>query len=65
MKQTTIDLSKFNGLNELSFEQLNAIEGGSFWYDAAYLIGTTAKVIWTFAQDAIEYQHSLPANLKK
>jgi hypothetical protein len=53
------------GLSELSFDQAQSIDGGSFWYDAAYLIGATAKVIWTFSKDAVEYQHSLPANLKK
>lgn len=65
MTKTTIDLSRFDGLKELSLDQLQSIEGGSFWYDAAYFIGATAKAIWTFTQDAVEYQSSLPANLKK
>lgn len=65
MKQTTIDLSRFDGIYELSFDQLQSIEGGSFWYDVSYLIGATAKAIYTFSTEAMEYQHSLPANLKK
>ncbi len=61
----TFDLSKYEGLSELSFDQALIVEGGSFWYDAAYLIGATAHAIWEFSKQAVEYQHSLPANLKK
>jgi bacteriocin-like protein len=71
MKQTAIDVSRFEGMSELSIEQLQCIEGGgpspetSFWYDLPYLAGATLKAAWTFAKSAVEYQHSLPANLKK
>jgi hypothetical protein len=70
MKQTAIEVSGFEGLSELSLEQLQCIEGGvdegtSFWYDVFYTIGATAKGIVTFAKTAMDYQSSLPANLKK
>ena len=55
MKQTTIDVLRFEGMSELSMEQLQSIEGGvdegtSFWYDVFYTIGATAKGIVTFAK---------------
>ncbi|MCF1715263.1 hypothetical protein L0U88_11555 [Flavihumibacter sp. RY-1] len=70
MKQTAIDVSRFEGMSELSMEQLQCIEGGidegtSFWYDVFYTIGATAKGIITFAKTAMDYQSSLPPNLKK
>lgn len=66
MKNQTIDLSNFRGLQELSFDQMQSIDGGGeFWDNVAYAAGVTAKVIYTFAKDAITYQHSLPPNLKK
>jgi hypothetical protein len=60
-----INLKKITGIEELSIEETQAIDGGGFWYDFFYTIGATGKAIWTFSKDAIEYQHSLPANLKK
>ena len=65
MKQKVFNLSDFQGFNELTVEQIMTIEGGSFWYDAAFAIGATAHAIWVFAQSAAEYQQSLPPNLKK
>ncbi|OYZ00918.1 MAG: hypothetical protein B7Y37_08435 [Sphingobacteriia bacterium 28-36-52] len=66
MKNQTIDLSTFKGLQELSFDQMKSIDGGGeFWDIVSYAAGVTAKVIYTFAKDAITYQHSLPPNLKK
>lgn len=61
----SIDLLKYEGFSELSSEQTLTIEGGGFWRDVAYLIGATTHSIWQFSKQAMEYQHSLPANLKK
>lgn len=53
----------------LGSEELVNIEGGtdgrSFWGDAVYLVAATARCIYEFTKTAVEYQHSLPANLKK
>lgn len=65
MKNNQINLENFKGLNSLTEEQLLTIDGGGFWYDISYFSAVTMKVIFTFAKDAVEYQHSLPANLKK
>ena len=66
MKNQTIDLSNFKGLQDLSIDQMQTIEGGGeFWDIVSYAAGVTAKVIYTFAKDAITYQQSLPPNLKK
>lgn len=66
MKNQTIDLSNFKGLQALSIDQMQSIDGGGeFWERVSFALGVTAKIIYTFAKDAVEYQHSLPANLKK
>jgi hypothetical protein len=71
MKQTAIDVSGFVGMSELSLEQLHNIEGGgpspetSFIHDVFFVLGATAKGIITLAKTAMDYQSSLPANLKK
>lgn len=61
----SIDLLKYEGLSEISSSQMLTIEGGGFWGDLAYLIGATTHSIWQFSKQTTEYQHSLPANLKK
>ncbi len=66
MKNQTIDLSNFKGLQDLSIDQMQSIDGGGeFWDIISFTAGVTAKVIYTFAKDAITYQQSLPPNLKK
>ncbi|WP_026764016.1 hypothetical protein [Sediminibacterium salmoneum] len=60
-----LNLNEFSGITEMSFEEIQTIDGGGFWYDFFYVVGATGKAIWTFSKDAVEYQHSLPANLKK
>jgi hypothetical protein len=71
MKQTAIDVARFEGMRELSLDQLQSIEGGgptpesSFWYDIGYVAAASLKTFWTFAKTAVDYQSSLPANLKK
>lgn len=66
MKKNLNDLSNFKGLTELSVDQMQSIDGGGeFWNIVSYAVGVTAKVIYTFAKDAITYQESLPPNLKK
>ncbi|HQS36328.1 MAG TPA: hypothetical protein PLC18_13010, partial [Sediminibacterium sp.] len=63
MKNQTIDLSAFKGLQALSIDQMQSIEGGGeFWDIVSYAAGVTAKVIYTFAKDAVTYQQSLPPN---
>ncbi len=61
----SIDLLKYEGLSELSSEQMLTIEGGGFWGDLSYIVGATLHSILQFSKQAMEYQHSLPANLKK
>ncbi len=66
MKNNQMDLLAFKGLQELSIDEMHSIDGGGeFWDRVSYAVGVTAKVIYTFAKDAITYQQSLPANLKK
>lgn len=65
MKTKNLDLKNFDGLNELSIDQLHLIDGGGFWYDISYVTAVAGKLILSFAKDAVEYQHSLPPNLKK
>lgn len=66
MKNQTIDLSAFKGLQALSIDQMQSIDGGGeFWDYVSYAAGVAAKVIYTFAKDAVTYQQSLPPNLKK
>lgn len=65
MKTNQINLRNFNGTEELSFEEIQTIDGGGFWYDISYVTAVGLKLIYTFAKDAVEYQHSLPPNLKK
>jgi hypothetical protein len=53
-------------LDQLSEEELFMINGGSgFWEDVAFIAGRTVRCIWEFSKTASEFQHSLPANLKK
>ncbi|MBL7838599.1 MAG: hypothetical protein JNJ75_00515 [Cyclobacteriaceae bacterium] len=60
-------------LKVLSSEDAMNIFGGdtgptketSFAYDVAYFFGATIRCIWEFSSGAMEYQQSLPANLKK
>jgi hypothetical protein len=59
-----IDLSKYEGVTELSFEKTHSIDGGSFWYDAAYLIGAAAKGLYAISLGAKDY-YNLPPEMKK
>lgn len=52
-------------LISMSNEELNELNGGSFWGDVAFVAGATITCIKVFCKTAIEYQHSLPPNLKK
>jgi len=61
----SFDLLNYEDLSGLSSEQMLTIEGGGFWGDLAFVLGATAHSIWQFSKQASEYQHSLPANLKK
>lgn len=67
MKKNIIAFESFNGFNLHSENELQAINGGdgSGWGSLAWLVGRTARCIWEFSKTAIEYQHSLPPNLKK
>lgn len=65
MKKNCLTIGSIDSLVSLNQNELISIEGGSFWEDAAYLIGATAKCIWVFAKTASEFQSSLPPNLKK
>ena len=63
-KNITTDFSDAK-LELLSEQELNELNGGSIWGDLAYLAGATLKCLSHFCKTAVEYQHSLPANLKK
>ncbi|MBR2649421.1 MAG: ComC/BlpC family leader-containing pheromone/bacteriocin [Sediminibacterium sp.] len=64
--KTNHNNQEFNQFQQLSNEELLTINGGSgFWEDVAYITGRTLRCIWEFSKTASEYQHSLPANLKK
>lgn len=52
-------------LQELTFEEMNVIDGGGFWDDVFYTLGATARCIYEFSKTAGEYQSSLPHYLKK
>lgn len=65
MKNNQMNLRNFTGIEELSLEEIKTIEGGGFWYDISYITAVGLKLIYTFAKDAVEYQRSLPPNLKK
>jgi len=53
------------GMVFLSPDELHDICGGSFWYDLAYATAAFSKGVIEFGKTAMEFQHSLPANLKK
>jgi len=73
MKKNQIAYEAFNNSVSLTTNELMLINGGaekahaetSFWYDISFFAARTGKCIWLFAKGAVEYQHSLPANLKK
>ena len=46
MKKNCLTIGSIDSLVSLNQNELISIEGGSFWEDAAYLIGATAKCIW-------------------
>ncbi len=52
-------------LEELSTQEKNLINGGSFWYDLAFGVAYVGHAIYDLGKLASQYQHSLPANLKK
>ena len=54
-----------HNLQPLSAEEMQLVNGGSFWGDLAYTIGVTLKSYVVFCSTASSYQASLPANLKK
>jgi hypothetical protein len=67
MKKQPLKIANFQslGLEELSQQEQISIEGGGFFKDLFYAVGATAKSLYVFTTTAVEYQHSLPANLKK
>lgn len=65
MKKVQLLSDSFDCVTDLTMDELLAVEGGSFWKDAAFLFGATVKCIWVFAKTASEFQASLPPNLKK
>jgi len=68
MKKNQIAYEAFNNSVSLTTNELMFINGGaetSFHYDIPFLIARTGRCIWEFCKGAVEYQHSLPANLKK
>lgn len=59
---------------KISMEECWKISGGegpgpttatSVAYDISYTLGKAAKCLWYFCKTAVEYQASLPPNLKK
>lgn len=66
-----IAFESFDSRLALSSEELILVNGGeitketSIFEDIAFVLGRTARCIWEFSKTGVEYQHSLPANLKK
>ncbi len=54
-----------NGLVLMTPLEMAQTDGGSFWGDAAYVLGVAAKSFVNFCKTAAQYQASLPPNLKK
>ncbi|MBZ5859236.1 hypothetical protein [Flavihumibacter profundi] len=59
-----------SNMQMLSMEELENISGGgtgdgSLLDQFAFFVGATAKSIYEFCTTSMEYQASLPANLKK
>jgi hypothetical protein len=52
-------------LRPLTSNEMLTVNGGGFFGDLFYVFGATAKSIYVFCKTASEFQHSLPANLKK
>lgn len=73
MKKNKIAVEAFNNSVSLTYSEMMFINGGtdsvhaetSFHYDIPFLIARTLRCIWEFSKGAVQYQHSLPANLKK
>ena len=66
MKKNIMAFEAIDFAGSISNEEMIAINGGSnAWEDLAYITGRPLRCIWEFSKGAIEYQHSLPANLKK
>lgn len=68
MKKNQIAFEAFNNSVSLTSKELMSINGGAetgFHYDLPFVFARTARYIWEFCKGAVEYQHSLPANLKK
>ncbi len=66
MKKNIMAFEAIDFAGSISNEEMIAINGGSnAWEDLAYITGRTLRCIWEFSKGAIEYQHFLPANLKK
>ena len=67
MKKQPLQIANFQelGLEELSQQEQVSVDGGGFFGDAAYTFGVILKCLHVFTTTAVEYQHSLPPNLKK
>lgn len=52
-------------LEPLSADEMQMVNGGSFWGDLAYAVGVTLKSYVVFCSTASSYQASLPPSLKK
>ncbi len=74
MKKNQIAYVSFNNAVSLSTNELMFINGGSekaansetsFWEDLGFAVGRTFRCFYEFSHGAVQYQHSLPANLKK
>jgi hypothetical protein len=56
-------------LTTLSVYEMESIVGGNEdlgpWGKVAFYIGLAARSLWEFSRSAMEYQASLPPNLKK
>ncbi len=63
MKNLNLKAMSLNPLVNYELEKTNGGDGVLEW--AGELVGKTLYCIYIFSKTASEYQHSLPANLKK
>ena len=46
-----LNLAEFNSVSELTWNEMSAIEGGSFWHDLAYVVGVAVQGLVIFATE--------------
>ena len=50
-KMKNLNLAEFNSVSELTWNEMSAIEGGTFWQDLAYVVGVAVHGLVVFATE--------------